>query len=251
MTAKRQIFFDTETTGLDPKAGHRVCQFAGVEVVDDAPTGRVLNLFFNPDREIDPEASEVNGLTWDMLKDKPRFRDCVDELVKFIDGAELIAHSSGFDADMIQSELTRINYDRTIWEISEKITDTVRLAMRILAKEKGKGKPLKDFKLDSLIVYFGGDLASRGKHDALKDVELLIPVYQGLVSRVDMSRPSLEEDVPRAPVVPVNRDQVASLPRIEVSADVEARHVGYLEEMAAKEKVDVIGLRPKSAAPRP
>lgn len=250
--ANRQIFFDTETTGLDHKQGHRVIEFAGIEVIDSVPTGRFLKLQFNPDREVDPEASAVNGLTWEMLKDKPRFRDSVEELVSFIRGAELIAYNAPFDEGFMQSELEKISYGQTIWEISSKITDALKLARGVLKDTKGAdGKKLKNMKLDTLIAHFGIDASEREeRHSAIVDSRLLMQVYQRLVENLDLSGPGLEEDVPRSEIVRVNRQQVGALVQISASPqDLEA-HNRFLADIQANDKVEPVGLK-KPSGPRP
>src|SRR5438477_154970 len=86
----RQIVLDTETTGLDPKQGHRIIEVAGVEFVNRRPTGRHIHFYLNPEREIDSGATDVHGLTWEMLRDKAKFADVVNEFVEFAQGAEWI-----------------------------------------------------------------------------------------------------------------------------------------------------------------
>ncbi|MCJ9712352.1 DNA polymerase III subunit epsilon, partial [Bordetella hinzii] len=88
----RQIIFDTETTGLDPAQGHRIVEIGCVEIVNRVVTGRNLHIYLNPDRDSDPEALAVHGLTTEFLSDKPRFGDVADQFISFIEGAELIAH---------------------------------------------------------------------------------------------------------------------------------------------------------------
>lgn len=246
MTNIRQVFYDTETTGLDTKSGHRMVEFAGIEYINGEPTGRVFHSFFNPDREVDEEASKVNGLTWDMLRDKPRFRDKAKELVAFIEGAEMIAHNSSFDEGFIQSELERIQYPRTVWEIAGKFVDTLPLSRQILRAEG-----VKRFKLDHLLDHYGIDRSMREKHDALLDCKLLVPVYQRLISGIDLSRPSLEEDVPRPPVKPVDPALASSLAAIDINPSELKAHDEYLSALAEKEKVQPVSWSAKPSRPRP
>lgn len=238
----RQIFFDTETTGLNPREGHRIVEFAGLEAYDGIPTGKVFHRFFNPDREVDPEASAVNGLTWDLLRDKPRFREEADALVAFIDGAEMIAHNASFDADFLQAELELVKHPKTVWEVAGKFVDTLSLARQILRGQTRK------FKLDNLLDFYGIDRSMRDKHDALLDCKLLIPVYQKLVEGIDLSRPSLEEDVQRPPVQFLNR-QGASPIMFAASPEDVARHEAYLETLA-KKGVEPVWNKTRTAGPR-
>lgn len=239
----RQIFFDTETTGLNPKNGDRIIEFAGLEAFDGVPTGKKFHVFLNPDREVDAKASEVNGLTWDMLRDKPRFRDVAEELLKFIDGAEMVAHNASFDADFMQAELERLSYPKTIWEVTGKIVDTLTLSRRMLRGQ------IRQFKLDNLLDFYGIDRSMRDKHDALLDCQLLIPVYQKLVENIDLTKPSLEEDVARPPIRFLDRSAATPL-QVAVSAEDRARHDAYLSDLAKQEKIEPVALRAK-AAPSP
>ena len=93
----RQIILDTETTGLSWEKGNRVVEIGCVELVERRPTGRTFQCYLNPEREFEPGAQEVTGLTWDFLADKPKFADVVDEFLAFVDGAELVIHNAAFD----------------------------------------------------------------------------------------------------------------------------------------------------------
>ncbi len=250
-TAHRQIFFDTETTGFEHKNGDRVIEFAGVEVIDGKVTGKSLKMRFNPDREVDPGASAINGLTWDMLKGEPRFRDSMEDLVGFIRGAELLAFNSPFDEGFIQAELAQAKYPQTIREICPKITDVLRLARGVLKNARHPdGKKLTRFKLDDLVKFYGIDNTARAeRHDALIDSQLLVQVYERLVENLDMSGPSLEEDVPRSEIIRVQRAGL-SLPVVNVSPEAMAAHDSFLADIQAKDKVEPVGLK-KPAGPRP
>ena len=104
----RQIILDTETTGLDPKDGHRVIEIGCIELVNRRLTDRTFHVYINPEREIDQEAIDVHGITNEFLADKPNFAGIADEFVEFIRGAELIAHNASFDINFLDSELSRI-----------------------------------------------------------------------------------------------------------------------------------------------
>lgn len=243
----RQIFFDTETTGLQLRAGHRVIEFAGIEVIDGTPTGKVFHSFFNPDREVEPDATSVNGMTWDMLRDKPRFREVAPQLLAFIDGAELIAHNADFDAQMMQGELDIIKHPRSFWEIVSKLTDTQMLARRLLRKE------LSRFKLSPhLTDFFGIDASMRTHHNALLDCQLLYQVYVRLIERVDTSRPSLEEDVARPPVQYLQRAAGQRLALVEVMPQETQANQAYLKQLAEEYKIEPVALRsPAASVPAP
>ena len=109
----RSIILDTETTGLDPKQGHRLIEIAAVEVVDRRLTGRNVHFYVNPEREIDAGATDVHGMTWDMLRDKPRFGDVAREFIDFATGARWIIHNAPFDLAFLDEELRRLDLPST------------------------------------------------------------------------------------------------------------------------------------------
>jgi DNA polymerase III epsilon subunit len=107
----RHLILDTETTGLDPKLGHRVIEIAAVEVVDRRLTGRSVHFYVNPEREIDGGATDVHGLTWEMLRDKPRFADIAGEFIDFARGARWVIHNAAFDLAFLDAELERLQLE--------------------------------------------------------------------------------------------------------------------------------------------
>jgi DNA polymerase III subunit epsilon len=169
--AERILFLDTETTGLDPRAGHRLIEVAAVEAINRKLTGRVLNHLVNPEREIDAAATAVHGLTADDLVSKPRFADIVDELIEFIRGATVVIHNAAFDLGFLDSELVRARRPDT-----KKLGLTV-IDSLLLAREQFPGKRNS---LDALCDRLGVDNTSRNVHGALLDSRLLAEVYFGL-----------------------------------------------------------------------
>ena len=164
----RCIILDTETTGLDPRLGHRVIEIAAVEVVDRRLTGRNVHFYLNPEREIDAGATDVHGLTWDMLRDKPRFGDVARELIDFTSGARWIIHNAPFDLAFLDEELRRSDLPATAALCAE-VVDTLALA-----REQFPGKKNS---LDALCERFGIADAQRTVHGALLDARLLAEVY--------------------------------------------------------------------------
>ena len=164
--SKRQIIFDTETTGLDPNSGDRVTEIGCVEVVDFIPTGQELRVLINPERDIPAEVTEVTGHTWEMLKDEPKFAEIADQFLAFVKDSELVAHNAGFDRGFINMELKRCGKA----EIDPaRFIDTAAMARR-----KFPGAPAS---LDALCKRFDISLESRTKHGALIDAYLLAEVY--------------------------------------------------------------------------
>ena len=162
----REIVFDTETTGLDPKTGDRLVEIGCVEVLNRFPTGRNYHVYLNPDRSMPKEAFDVHGLSEEFLADKPRFEDVADAFVTFVGDANLVAHNASFDMNFINFELKRSGRP-TIG--NERVVDTLMLARR-----KHPGAPAS---LDALCNRYGIDRSRRVKHGALLDAELLAEVY--------------------------------------------------------------------------
>jgi DNA polymerase-3 subunit epsilon len=164
----RQLIIDTETTGLDPKGGHRIIEFAALELVDRRPTGRTLHLHFNPERDIDFGATEVHGKTWEDLKDRPCFRERAAEVVDFLRGAEWIIHNAPFDLAFIEAELARESFPGC-GSLCGSVIDTLSMARDAF--------PGKRNNLDALCERFGISNAHRTLHGALLDAQLLAEVY--------------------------------------------------------------------------
>lgn len=166
----REVVLDTETTGLDPLAGHRVVEIGCVELLNHMPTGRTYQTYIDPERDMPPEAGAVSGLTTEFLKGKPLFMDVVDAFLAFVGDAALVAHNAGFDLGFINAELVRLK--RPAFSMDRAI-DTVAMARR-----RYPGAPAS---LDALCKRFGVDTTARFKHGALIDAELLAKVYLELI----------------------------------------------------------------------
>ncbi|MFN3863602.1 MAG: DNA polymerase III subunit epsilon [Erythrobacter sp.] len=162
----REVVFDTETTGLDPKAGDRMVEIGCVEMVGRVETGRTFHAYFNPERDMPIEAERVHGLSGDFLATKPRFAERADELLEFLGDAPLVAHNAGFDFGFLNAELERIGRAPIAME---RMIDTVALAR--------KKHPGAKNSLDALCTRYGIDRSHRVKHGALLDAELLAQVY--------------------------------------------------------------------------
>jgi DNA polymerase-3 subunit epsilon len=164
----RQIVLDTETTGLDPRSGHRIIEVACIEMVNRRLTGRHLHKYTNPEREIDEGAQAVHGISLEFLADKPKFADIADEFLEFINGAELIIHNAPFDLGFLNAELRRL--DRVPVEtICSGVIDTLRMAKDL--------HPGKRNSLDALCERYEIDNSGRTLHGALLDTELLADVF--------------------------------------------------------------------------
>lgn len=166
----REIVLDTETTGLDPDAGHRLIEIAAIELMNHLPTGRKFQRYLNPERDIAAEALAVHGLTAAFLADKPLFAEIVAELLEFIGESRLIIHNAEFDLKFLNAELKLLGFPPL--QLA-RCVDSVQLARR-----KFPGAPAS---LDALCQRFNIDNAHRTLHGALLDAELLAEVYLELV----------------------------------------------------------------------
>lgn len=166
----RQVLLDTETTGLEPLAGDRVIEVAAIELVNLVPSGRSFHTLIDPEREVPPESARVHGLTTEMLRGKPKFRDILGELEAFLRDDPIVAHNAPFDFGFLDAEFLRCGrpaLDRA------RMVDTLELA-----KKRFPGLPNS---LDALCRRFEIDNSMRTSHNAMLDVRLLAQVYLELM----------------------------------------------------------------------
>ena len=164
----RQILLDTETTGLEPSAGHRVIEIGCVEMIDRRLSGKHFHQYINPERDIDDGALEVHGISREFLNDKPVFAEIAEDFLEFIDGAELIIHNAPFDVGFLDSELSLIGRRDRIGDHSS-ILDSLELARDLHPGQRNS--------LDALCKRYEVDNSSRTLHGALLDAEILGDVY--------------------------------------------------------------------------
>ncbi len=165
----RQVVLDTETTGLNPKEGHRIIEIGCVELVNRRLTDRKFHMYINPERKIDQGAIEVHGITNESLQDKPLFKDVAGDFLDFIRGAELIIHNAPFDIGFMDHEFARLN--QSIGKTKEFCTVFDSL---VYARKKHPGQRNS---LDALCKRYGIDNSHRDLHGALLDAEILSDVY--------------------------------------------------------------------------
>ena len=175
----RQVVLDTETTGLDPRQGHRVIEIGALELVDRQLTGRQFHVYLNPEREIEQGALEVHGITEEFLRDKPRFAEIADDLLEFANGAELVIHNAPFDIGFIDNELSLTGHQHlSITELAT-VLDTLELARDLHPGQRNN--------LDALCKRYEVDNSSRSLHGALLDAEILTDVYLAMTGgQVDL-----------------------------------------------------------------
>ena len=165
----RQIILDTETTGLEPELGHRVIEIGCIEVVNRRRTGRVFHRYLRPDREIDPGALQVHGLTAEFLAGQPRFTDVAAEWIEFVRGAELVIHNAPFDVAFLDAELARLPEPPGKVNDLCQVLDTLALARQMHPGQRNG--------LDALCKRYSVDNSHRDLHGALLDADLLLEVY--------------------------------------------------------------------------
>ena len=165
----RQVILDTETTGLEPGAGHRIIEIGAVELIDRRKSGRTFHTYLNPHREIEDGALEVHGITREFLLDKPSFSDVAEDFIKFVDGAELIIHNAAFDEAFIDMELSLLDSPPGRLTGFVKLFDSLELARELHPGQRNN--------LDALCKRYEIDNSTRILHGALRDAEILAEVY--------------------------------------------------------------------------
>jgi DNA polymerase-3 subunit epsilon len=217
----RQIILDTETTGLDPKLGHRVIEIAAVEIVDRRLTGNHFHRYVNPGRASEDGALQVHGLTEEFLRDKPKFGDIAKEFIEFVAGAELIIHNAAFDCAFLDSELALLDLT-CIGEHCPQVLDTLRMARDL--------HPGKKNNLNSLCERYQIDNSARTLHGALLDANLLAEVYLAMTRGQD----SLIIDVAPMPAAQAETRRAAGELKLVVlaaTAEELAEHEAQLAEI--------------------
>ncbi|QFT29151.1 DNA polymerase III subunit epsilon [Roseibium porphyridii] len=166
----REISFDTETTGLNPRGGDRLVEIGGVELINHIPTGNSYHVYINPERDMPEEAFRVHGLSEEFLSDKPLFKQVADEFLEFVGDATLVIHNAAFDMGFINHELAQVGRKSIP---NTQVIDTLEIARR--------KHPSGPNSLDALCSRYGIDNSKRVKHGALLDAEILAEVYLELI----------------------------------------------------------------------
>ena len=218
----RQIFLDTETTGLSPDSGDRIIEIGCLEMVNRRLTGNNKHFYLNPDRPSSEGALKVHGLTDEFLADKPRFGEVADELLAYVAGTEVVIHNAAFDVGFLDAELKRLARPRFAGQVA-RITDSLLMARNQF--------PGKSNSLDALCKRLEVDNTNRTLHGALLDAGLLAEVYV----RMTRGQDSLvidSADTRRGPVVTaaINLDELM-LPVLTARAEELAAHHKVLQEV--------------------
>ncbi|MBM3580020.1 MAG: DNA polymerase III subunit epsilon [Alphaproteobacteria bacterium] len=204
----RELCLDIETTGLDPRSGHRIIEVAAVELVNKVKTGNFFHSYINPRREVPQEAYDIHGISTEFLQDKPIFEHVAHKFLDFIAGATLVIHNAAFDTKFLNYELQILGLSRLAME---RVIDSLTIA-----RSKFPGAQAS---LDALCKRFGIDSTKRTKHGALLDSELLCEVYIELMGGAqkgfgfDASRKESKKSV-------VISESITSLPKREFPVSV-------------------------------
>lgn len=214
----RKIVLDTETTGLDPRQGHRIIELAAIELDGRKVSLRRFHRYLNPEREIEAGAVAVHGLTYERLQNEAKFADIATSFLEFIADAQLIIHNAPFDIGFLNHELSLIGLP----PLQNEVTDTLRMAREM--------HPGKKNSLDALCGRYEIDNAHRSLHGALLDTELLADVYFAMTRGQDSL---LGDDVPMTRK-PAALDSDAGRPKLRVlqpSAEELAEHERQLADI--------------------
>ena len=167
----RQIVLDTETTGLSAENGDRIIEIGCVELLSRKLTGNNLHFYLNPERDSHEDALKVHGISNEFLRDKPKFAEVADDILRYLEGAEIIIHNAAFDIGFLNKELERLGKPAFASFVGQ-VTDTLAMAKQLF--------PGKRNSLDALCDRLGVDNSGRTLHGALLDAELLADVYINL-----------------------------------------------------------------------
>ena len=218
----RQVFLDTETTGLDPNQGHRIIEIAAVEINNRQLSENQFHMYVNPERDIDAAAQEVHGITLEFLKDKSFFKDIAEDFLSFIRGSELIIHNAPFDIGFLNMELGRMGLSNVEDHI-EKVTDSLVMAREL--------RPGQRNNLDALCRAYKVDNSKRSQHGALLDAQLLSEVYLNMTRGQEDIAINFSKDEKKLNLGKVNQNQ---LKVVHANEEDISSHEAYLEKIQTK-----------------
>ena len=221
-TPIRQLILDTETTGLKVEDGHRIIEFAALEMYDRKLTGNKLHLYINPERPIDPNATRIHGITDDHVADKPTFTEVIHQILEFIKGSELIIHNAKFDMGFLNYQFNLIENGKILDSYIYGVIDTLTIARQKFPGGKNS--------LDALCDRFKVDRTNRGYHGALIDCRLLADVYLNLTKeQINL----LEQQATQKSSYKFSKVDTTKLdlPIINSTLEENKLHLAYLEEL--------------------
>ena len=218
----RQIFLDTETTGLSAEGGDRVIEIGCVELFNRKLTGKNLHFYLNPERDSHEDALKVHGISNDFLRDKPKFAQVAQEVLDYLRGAEIIIHNAAFDVGFLNKELERVGEAPFTTHVSS-VIDTL-----VMAKQMFPGKRNS---LDALCDRLGVDNSGRTLHGALLDAELLADVYINLTRGQEALLIDASDDQPQHQSVGSIDLSSYQLPVLRANAQELTMHEDLLQQL--------------------
>lgn len=219
----RQVALDTETTGMDIASGNRIVEIGCIEIIQRVITGRKFHVYLNPDRDSEPGALQVHGLTREFLADKPRFSDVAQDLLDFIDDAELLIHNASFDLGFLNHELRLLSRNTRV-EDQNPVIDTLTLARQLHPGQRNS--------LDALCKRYQVDNSGRSYHGALLDARLLADVYLGMTAgQGSLSLDVIAQGPALSSTAPVD---VIRIPRRQASSDELVVHEARISALEKK-----------------
>ena len=240
----RQVVLDTETTGLEPERGHRVIEIGAVEIVDRKATGEHLQLYMDPQRDIDDAAFEVHGLDAEQLAGKPKFADVAERFLAFVSDAEVIIHNAPFDVTFLDYELSLLASDapKRMEDLCT-ITDSLALARRRHPGQKNS--------LDALCRRYRVDNSARELHGALLDAEILADVYLAMTGGQQSLFVGADDPLGegKAEVIRLDDDR-APVPVVRATSAELAAHERYLDNLDQAAEAGAVWRRLAPAPPQ-
>lgn len=227
----RQISLDTETTGLDPKEGHRIIEIGCVEIINRRITGNHFHCYINPERDIDKGAQAVHGISQDFLADKPVFASVKSSFIDYIQGAdEIIIHNAPFDVGFLNNEFVRLDKKSLKLASYAEIVDTLTMARQLHPGQKNS--------LDALCKRYDVDNSHRDLHGALVDADLLARVYLIMTGGQDSF--FTEETATTSAATPVNKQENkkitrnGKIPVLYANQEEAEKHKNYMAALKDK-----------------
>ncbi|WP_373187672.1 DNA polymerase III subunit epsilon [Halopseudomonas sp.] len=227
----REVVLDTETTGIDPRSGHRIIEIGCVELIDRRLTGRHYHVYINPQREVEEGALAVHGITDAFLADKPLFADVVEGFMEFVKGSRLVIHNAPFDIGFLDSELRLMSSPYNCMADHCGVLDTL-----MMAREKHPGQRNS---LDALCKRYMVDNSQRDLHGALLDAEILADVYlimTGGQTALSLAGQGSDQNQSSNGVSAIRRIDPASRPALRVVTASEDELQAHAERLAAIEE---------------
>lgn len=214
----KEISLDTETTGLDPKDGHKIVEIGCVEIIDKVKTGNVFHTYINPERDMPEGAFKVHGISKEFLQDKPKFAEIAKDFVDFVKDTNLVIHNAAFDMKFINFELRQCGM-----EIIERrfVKDSLTMARNKYPGAKNS--------LDALCKRFKIDLSRREKHGALLDADLLADVYVELLGGNQRSLFEVKKEVKKENIITKKNIKILESRNFKILNEDEKSHIEFIK----------------------